>query len=149
IRIYSRIVACLRLPSLLQARSAILFRYLKFRSPLTAVCLLLYGVYFLILTTIRIAANSQHVLLMEEASTSFVNVAFFAMRLQHDMVATSIGAYWIFWIGSLLPSPPGLFYGRAVKVIFMASTPVWVFLLLHVRFRMERLAAIGVSLGVG
>jgi hypothetical protein len=122
---------------------------LRSKFSLACVCFLLYAAYFLILTVVRIAANSQHVLLMEEASTSFVNVAFFSMGLQHDPVATSIGAYWIFWLGSWLPSPPDLFYGRAVKVIFVASVPMWIFLLLHLRFQMGRLAAVATSLGIG
>ncbi len=111
-------------------------------------CCVLYLLYFGVLTALRSAANSHGVLLVEEACSSFVNVGYTSLGLQHDTVDSNAGAYWIFLLGSWLSPSPSLFYGRAVKTVFMASVPVWIFLLLHVRLQLSRSASLVSSLAI-
>ncbi len=111
-------------------------------------CAALYLFYFGVLTALRLAANSHGVLLVEEACSSFVNVAYISLGLQHDTVDSNPGAYVIFLLGSWLWPNPSLFYGRAVKTVFMASIPAWIFLLLHVRLHLSRPVSLVSSLAI-
>jgi hypothetical protein len=98
-----------------------------------AVCLSLWAVSFALLEWYVLAANRQQTLTAEEASSSFVAVAFLEHRLQHHRMNTSFPSYVLFWLGRRVLGLKSLFYGRLVKAMWMSLLPVLLFLYLQRR----------------
>jgi len=94
-----------------------------------AVCVLLWVGSFAWLDWFVVAANQQQTLTAEEASSTFVNVAFLEHRLQHHRLSTNFYGYVLFWLGSRVLGV-SLFYGRVVKAVWISLLPVLMFLYL-------------------
>ncbi len=85
----------------------------------------------------------------EEAHTAFVNVLYFKHRLQASEFATNFAGTLLFALGFDLSPEPGVFYGRMLKSIVMASIPCLCFLLMHLRFSYSKWISLWCALAVG
>jgi hypothetical protein len=85
----------------------------------------------------------------EEAHTAFVNVLYFKHRLQASEFATNFAGTLLFALGFDLSPEPGVFYGRMLKSIVMASVPCLCFLLMQLRFEYSKWISLWCALAVG
>jgi hypothetical protein len=85
----------------------------------------------------------------EEAHTAFVNVLYFKHRLQASEFATNFAGTLLFALGFDLSPEPGVFYGRMLKAIVMASVPCLCFVLMQLRFDYSKWVSLWCALAVG
>lgn len=93
--------------------------------------------------------NHSEILTREEAHSSFVDVAYFENRFQASEYATNIASYLVFWTGYHFFPEPGIFYGRFVKALVMASVTPITFWLLHLRFKQPWQFSLLTALAIG
>ena len=117
------------------------------RSDLT-VALALYVAVLVVYLLVVAAVNRQGRLTDEEASVSFADVVALTQRFQLTHFATNFGSHVLFWAGSHLDPWFGLFYGRTVKAVMMATLAPLLFWTLRRRLSCRLLAsAVGGLLG--
>lgn len=92
------------------------------------------------------AANSQRLLLGEEASSTFRDPIFLKAHLQHNPFATWWGGNVSFWLGQQLVPPRSLFWGRSWKGFLLALLPALVFLYGRLRLALSAPAAAAAGL---
>ncbi len=78
-----------------------------------------------------------------------MNVLYFKHRLQASEFATNFAGTLLFALGFDLSPEPGVFYGRMLKAIVMASVPCLCFVLMQLRFDYSKWVSLWCSLAVG
>ncbi len=106
----------------------------------------LYGVVLVVYLLVVAAVNRQGRLTGEEASVSFADVVALTQRFQVTHFSTNFGSHVLYWMGSHLDPWFGLFYGRTVKAVLMATLAPLLFWTLRRRLSCRLLASVTAGL---